>query len=627
MADIRLSGSGLGIASLALQVSECIMRLKTFWDSVKDAPEEIKHLIEEIKTLSLVLSDFDTSEHPRHEATSRCYQSCKKAVGTLDSVVKEVESEIKKRKRVGSVKAVLKKGEIEKLRERLVTTQSMLMLANNMYLVELQKSNQQAHYDWAKAHQYELQQLRAIVTQSTETILSTASFQTSSQRLLAEDETTPTTCESHSLSTTELRHVYQKRSSRYTRRERFRVRVQVPKWLFGLSHAIEIYGYQATSGWNFSIQVYNVVPYDSPIFTMARKGDIVSIRHLFSTGQASPFDRNEWGLTLLDLAACMNNLELCQFLTNEGADPNISYYLSPLTAASYNPTDPKILFDIIRFFEQYLEFHDPFEDLATCSMLYNFQGDAHTFSWILQASNSTFQTQSPEECVIFLLDICWFGMQPILSDMVRTILKGKKIDKHLCGIHDKHQRTLLHVVAGNLGSMAWRRGSRRSEDLLSLITDLLKGGSDLHALTDECRTPMFQLWYKFCFSFRQSQERCSTDTFLDAIPMKLWLKVLREAGVNLFKYGKEEKSLLQCGDTNSEFYYRYWHNSMRPCLRLINFTYGPDPEDWKFWIEPVMRDYFMDFWQMIDHAGRAMPGAWKEEYSYEDYDYYEGYNN
>jgi hypothetical protein len=135
MADIRLSGSGLGIASLALQVSECIMRLKSFWDYVKDAPEEIKHLIEEIKTLSLVLLDFDTSEHPRHEATSRCYQSCKKAVGTLDSVVKEVESEIKKRKRVGSVKAVLKKGEIEKLRERLVTMQSMLMLANNMYLV------------------------------------------------------------------------------------------------------------------------------------------------------------------------------------------------------------------------------------------------------------------------------------------------------------------------------------------------------------------------------------------------------------------------------------------------------------------------------------------------------------
>jgi hypothetical protein len=139
MADLSLSGSGLGIASLAVQVSDCVMQLKGFWDAVKDAPDEIKHLIEEIETLSLVLSDFETSEKSelnlRHEATSRCFQYCKKAVGILEGVVKEVEGEIKKRKRVGSVKTVLKKGEIEKLRERLMAAQSMLMLSNNLYLV------------------------------------------------------------------------------------------------------------------------------------------------------------------------------------------------------------------------------------------------------------------------------------------------------------------------------------------------------------------------------------------------------------------------------------------------------------------------------------------------------------
>jgi hypothetical protein len=139
MADISLSGSGLGIASLAFQVGDCIMRLKGFWDAVKDAPDEIKHLIEEIETLSLVLSDFETSETPElnlgHEIMSRCFQYCKKAVGILEVVVKEVEGEIKKRRRLGSLKAVLKKGEIEKLRERLMAAQSMLMLSNNLYLV------------------------------------------------------------------------------------------------------------------------------------------------------------------------------------------------------------------------------------------------------------------------------------------------------------------------------------------------------------------------------------------------------------------------------------------------------------------------------------------------------------
>lgn len=139
MADISLAGSGLGIASLPLQVGDCIMRLKGFWDAVKDAPEEIKHLIDEIETLSLVLSNFEISEQPElvlwNDATSRCFQFCKKAIGILDSVVKEVEAELRKRRGVGSIKAVLRRDAIEKLKERVMTAQSMLILANNMYLV------------------------------------------------------------------------------------------------------------------------------------------------------------------------------------------------------------------------------------------------------------------------------------------------------------------------------------------------------------------------------------------------------------------------------------------------------------------------------------------------------------
>ena len=141
MADIGLSGSSLGIASLAFQVGDSIMRVKSFWDSVKDVPEDIKHLIEEIEILSSVLSDFETTDTDQpepeigNEARSKCIQFCRNAVGILDDVVKNIEIEVKKRRRVGSVKAVLKKAEIAKLRERLMTAQSILILSNNSYLV------------------------------------------------------------------------------------------------------------------------------------------------------------------------------------------------------------------------------------------------------------------------------------------------------------------------------------------------------------------------------------------------------------------------------------------------------------------------------------------------------------
>jgi hypothetical protein len=139
MADIGVIGSGLGIASLALQLSDCIAQLKSFWKAVKDAPEEIKYLLEEIETLSFALSDFEANDEPKlnigQEATFKCFQFCKKAIGVLDSVIKEVEVEIKKRRRVGSVKAVLRRDVIEKWRERLTRAQSMLMLSNSLYLV------------------------------------------------------------------------------------------------------------------------------------------------------------------------------------------------------------------------------------------------------------------------------------------------------------------------------------------------------------------------------------------------------------------------------------------------------------------------------------------------------------
>jgi hypothetical protein len=86
------------------------------------------------------------------------------------------------------------------------------------------------------------------------------------------------------------------------RRKKLKARIQTPKWLFGVSRAIEICESGATVGWTFNIQVYNVIPDDSPLFEMARAGDVVGIQHLFSTGQASPFDRSFDGYTLLDVS-------------------------------------------------------------------------------------------------------------------------------------------------------------------------------------------------------------------------------------------------------------------------------------------------------------------------------------
>ena len=176
----------------------------------------------------------------------------------------------------------------------------------------LQKRNQQAHYNWAQAHLDELKQLRVIVSQRPEHDRWQAHQQEFQQLKLVVAQSTKTI-----LSTVEQivpcpplkSQVGVKPQDKpenfrdiIKRQKRLKARLQTPKWLFGgISRAIELYESQAQAGWDFRIQVYNVVPSESPVFRMAGVGDVAGIRELFIAGKASPFDRDENGLTVLDV--------------------------------------------------------------------------------------------------------------------------------------------------------------------------------------------------------------------------------------------------------------------------------------------------------------------------------------
>jgi hypothetical protein len=232
-----------------------------------------------------------------------------------------------------------------------------------------------------------------------------------------------------------------------------------------------------------------------------------------------------------------------------------------------------------------------------------------------------------EECVLFTLSVYGVNAQAHMARLVRTILKEREIDKYVCGVRDSFDRTLLHRAASNLGefhSGAFNGQGAVLEDILHLIRDLVKGGSKLHALTSFQRgTPMLHVIQGYsepsspdCFIYNERSNRLSRKS--PPMPLRTWLEQLKGSGVDLVGYGKEEKCVLERPDTIREWgFWEYdkrkrW-DAVRSEMRLINFTYGPEPDDWKFWFAPVMKDYFMDFWDIIDHPGRVVPGAWQEE--------------
>ena len=90
--------------------------------------------------------------------------------------------------------------------------------------------------------------------------------------------------------------------------------------------------------------------------------------------------------------------------------------------------------------------------------------------------------------------------------------------------------------------------------------------------------------------------------------MRIWLEDLQSCGVDLLEYGKKEKELHGhytevLGDCRS------YSNGCT--LRLVGFTYGASPEDWKVWFSEPTDEYAGDFWWLVEQPDeKPMPGMW-----------------
>jgi hypothetical protein len=300
----------------------------------------------------------------------------------------------------------------------------------------------------------------------------------------------------------------------------------------------------------------------------------------------------------------------------------LTYCSSALVSACWTreePTIPNIFDDLVQFLAQDVQLLDPFEETSKEGDWVWFHGNTKTFAWLLRASNCTYQKRSVEECVLFALKVCRSHSRE-MSRLARIILKGRDMNKYLCSIHDMDHITLLYCAAWNLGmflSGAFGHYEAELEDLQhlrALIKDLVKSGSNMHAITRSGLTPILGILQSFTYHYRRqpfglrAYERGN-------MAFQIWLKELHDSGVDLENYGREEKRLLESQRVEREWVCNEYHGSgsrtwRRFKIRLIGFSYGPEPEEWRFWLVPVMKDYFTDFWDMIEHPERAMPGAW-----------------
>ena len=247
-------GVVVGVVSLGVQLAESLQKVKRFYDTMRGAPERLADIIDEIGSLSDILTELEqhpTSSGPNTGPTmQRCVAACRKAVDRFSTFADSLESRMKRSKRLGSVKFAMKNETVESVIASLESSKSNLVLAYMMY--------REAVADKRARHVQEQMNLFA-----------------SGQASLLQQRETPQ----------DGQLTMDKRPLNYVRSKPM---FKTPVWL---SHTVwEMAVDRAISGWTFSIRSYSLLTPESGIVDAICSGDTALLRQSFDMRKASPFD-------------------------------------------------------------------------------------------------------------------------------------------------------------------------------------------------------------------------------------------------------------------------------------------------------------------------------------------------
>jgi hypothetical protein len=323
-----------------------------------------------------------------------------------------------------------------------------------------------------------------------------------------------------------------------------------------------------------------------------------------------------------------------------------------------------IKLDMARLIAQGVELEDPFSLHTTRRAI--IRGDSNLLYWLLEETQSMYRQHDLETRVRIAIEVCAPRDQPDVASLVHVILGDQQLTPTICHIKQGPHRTLLHCVSWHLGERYFR-ADQRYKFLLNIVPELLEpttaeapkgaihrlliltskliaAGSDLHALANRFtfnahkrETPLLAIISAFMFQlsstfpgfpwetpFRFTNCTALSPGFLATLPFRdnvlipvfLWLSLLANSGVDLVEYGRKEKLAYNCSFPSfcSTRYYPF-----QKARKIFSFTfnYGARPEDWQVWLIPAMDNSFIEFWDMVDHPERAMPGYF-DDYESED---------
>lgn len=131
---------GVAIGQLVGSIATSLIKLKQYWDQVKDVPREVRQLLLEIESLKLILGHIEQDHSrtgllgmPQSARFGQSLNLCQQGSEELSLLVNELALKIngKKgwRRKALATKVLLKRGEIKRTKRRMKNAIRLLSLA------------------------------------------------------------------------------------------------------------------------------------------------------------------------------------------------------------------------------------------------------------------------------------------------------------------------------------------------------------------------------------------------------------------------------------------------------------------------------------------------------------------
>jgi hypothetical protein len=148
MAEILgVVASGIAVGQAVAALGRATFAVKRLCDELNEIPEKIAHLLDELEILNPLVSEVESGLSAPVEAASGSWNdaaarhavsSCRLASSALESLASSLQERISAasgaRRKVASLRALLKKDEMKLLERRLESAIRVLMVAQNCQL-------------------------------------------------------------------------------------------------------------------------------------------------------------------------------------------------------------------------------------------------------------------------------------------------------------------------------------------------------------------------------------------------------------------------------------------------------------------------------------------------------------